>query len=95
MSARLANVVFARVTGKSRIRILGRERDSSSISFSLTVIFCRDTRSASYMRAFVCFFLFPDENVMSEMEIAEWGPSRVLEARMEFGVLRNEAININ
>lgn len=41
-----------------------------------------------HIRVRLCafLFLFSDKNVMSEMEIAEWGPSRVLEARMEFGI---------
>lgn len=48
------------------------------------------------MYALACaFFSFSDENVMSEVEIAGRGPLDVLKVRMEFVVLRNEAININ
>lgn len=77
-----ANCVGAPGERCFRAKRLGRERDSSSISFSLTVIFFfRDTRSTAHTRLLVCgffpSFLFPDENVMSEVEIAEYGPSRV------------------
>jgi len=93
VSARLANVVFARTTGKpERGRIaIRRFRFPSRLYF---LLFSPAVWVPMYALA-CAFFSFSDENVMSEVEIAGRGQLDVLKVRIEFVVLRNKAININ
>lgn len=83
MSARLANVVFARTMAK-----LHRPRIRTQfVDFALPrgYIFSRlDLYVQVSVR--VCVFFFPDENVISEMGIARRGSFRALKVRMTFSL---------